>query len=147
MGVSSHTIGYTLCSECGKARTKDPSGVCSRCRAKIEGRRARCRICGVRGTSHPSGVCAQCRRARTADTLDRMGPQIKSEYIDNLIKNLWEDIALLNHYQDGKSFEEIAEIMNRSKTSVYQTFRRLVGTQLFEMVPQKESSAYEEDAE
>ena len=132
MAISSKTVGYHICSECGKVRTKDPTGVCCSCRQKMENRRITCKICGKHKTNHKSGVCAACRRARTADTLERMGPQMKSEYIDSVIQGLWADVSLLTYYQQGKTFDEIAILLHRSKTNVYQTFRRLVGAGLFD---------------
>ena len=110
-----------FCTQCGKRRTRHPSGLCCDCRRRFNQSftpKKACRYCGKKRDDVADGLCPDCRqKVDGKDEHDR-----RSTAIDELKTNLF----IIEERDRGTSFDAIANIIGMSRTAVYRRYRTLV---------------------
>ena len=86
-----------LCTQCGKRRTRHPSGLCCRCQA------------------HPLASKYKCRKLLKVD-----------EDLNSAIIVQRKRSTILELRQNGMSFGKIAEAVGLSKSQVYEAYRDML---------------------
>lgn len=106
-----------VCKVCGERKTSHPSGLCSRCRRRPINQRVPCKICGTVSSNSPDGICGLCRNALgDSENFDKR--------IDDVIETMKERIFILEQRKDGQPFSKIAEMLGKSKSVVYESYKR-----------------------
>ena len=104
-------IHANLCTSCGNRRTKDPSGICCRCRRLSL--RTSCLICGSK--TKAGQFCSECRK--------RLETQ---KNLDVAISEQQQRLNILKLRKGGMSFHEISEAVGLAKSSVYTAYKDMV---------------------
>ena len=113
-----------FCQNCGKHKTKDPSGICAACRrkAKVGDRSKRpCRNCGRKLTSSKDGLCGTCRQG-----FARSGYTYESHLV-RAIEQAKSTQLILELRLDGNSFAKIAEKTGIPVSHVFRSFEDAMG--------------------
>lgn len=95
-----------FCARCNTHRTKNNTGICSRCLRSCK--RNPCRACGVAQTDHPSGLCYKCR-TRTGELHN----------LDKAIEHHETILRALKLLKEKNSYQKIGQEVGMSKSGVY----------------------------
>ena len=110
-----------FCTQCGKRRTRHPSGLCCDCRRRLNDAftpKMTCKVCGSPRDSLTDGLCPACHQKHIGmDEHDR-----RSAAIAELKTNL----LILEERDRGTTFDEISNYLGLSKTAVFRRYRMLV---------------------
>ena len=109
-----------FCTQCGKRRTRHPSGLCCDCRKKLNqsySPKMACRYCGSRRDNVTDGLCPDCRSRLAGEEHER-----QEEAIEQLKLNL----SILELRKSGLPFDEIARKVSLGRTAAYRRYRMLV---------------------
>ena len=101
-----------LCTQCGKRRTRHPSGLCCRCQAHPLA--SKCKCCG-RLTTRGRDCGTWSRKQRQGD-----------EDLNSAIIVQRKRSTILELRQNGMSFGKIAEAVGLSKSQVYEAYRDML---------------------
>lgn len=109
-----------LCKVCGRVRTKDPSGICSRCRKAGPNRSQLCQICKTAMTRNPDGICYNCKMHL------RQTPSLPNdeEVLKEALHELKKMQFIIEQRLQGRTFAATAEMMGTTKSSIYKQYQK-----------------------
>ena len=108
------------CKVCGTTRTRDPSGICSKCRKKGPVRPQTCKIGHSAMTKSEDGICYRCRIKLKKSYSVCSDEAVLRENIQELKRLQF----IMEQRLQGKTFSNIADMMGLTKSSVYKKFVR-----------------------
>lgn len=110
-----------FCKVCGTVRTRDPSGICSKCRKRGPIRPKTCKICHSALTKSEDSICYRCRQKMKMSTAVTSDEDVLRENIQELKKMQF----IMEQRLQGKTFNVIADMMGMTKSAVYKKYLRV----------------------